>query len=153
MTRIMLIGLLMALLCGSVGFAEPEEGVIGEHQKKAMEIQMRRQEMEIEAQETELNFKRQMQELELEQRRAEIERAKVGAHSNMRPHRKYKGVLLVLWLVVHVLATILLYRDLQQTKASGLWIPIVLLAGLFGLLVYALMRMGDMCRMKHEQTE
>jgi hypothetical protein len=152
MTRIMLIGLLMALLCGSVGFAEPVEGVIGEHQKKAMEIQMRRQEMEIEAQEAEMDFSRQMQEFELDQRRAEIERPKVGAHGYRNPHRKCKGVFLLLCLFVHVLATILLYKDLQQTKASGLWIPIVLIAGLFGLLVYALMRMGDMCRMKHEQT-
>ena len=153
MKRILLVVLLTGLLCGAVGFAESEEGVIGEHQKKAMEIQMHRQRMEIEAQEAELDFKRQMQELELEERRTEIERHKQGGHHYRRPHRKCKGVFLILWVVVHVLATIVLYKDLQQTKASGLWIPIVLIAGLFGLLVYALMRMGDMCRMKHEQTE
>ena len=153
MKRFLLIGLLMALLCGSVGFAESEEGVIGEHQKKAMEIQMRRQEMEIEAQEAEMDFRRQMHELELEQRRAEIKRPKHRGDHCRHPHRKCKGVFLILCLVVHLLATIVLYKDLQQTKASGLWIPIVLIAGLFGLLVYALMRMGDMCRMKHEQTE
>jgi len=46
--------------------------------------------------------------------------------------------------VVHILAAIWVYKDMRERSAgSGIWIAIALLAGLFGALVYALVRLGD----------
>ena len=46
--------------------------------------------------------------------------------------------------VVHLLLAIWVYQDIRNRNAgSGLWIVVTLLTGLLGVLVYALVRLGD----------
>jgi uncharacterized membrane-anchored protein len=43
--------------------------------------------------------------------------------------------------ILHLLFTIVVFRDMQKRgTVNGLWIPIVLIGGVCGALVYALMR-------------
>jgi len=52
--------------------------------------------------------------------------------------------LLAICCIVHVLVAVWVYQDLRRRNAgSGIWIVIALLAGLFGALVYAVVRLGD----------
>ncbi len=51
--------------------------------------------------------------------------------------------LLLLLAVVHLLLTIVVAQDVQQTRASAIWICIALFAGLPGTAVYALFRIGN----------
>jgi hypothetical protein len=47
-------------------------------------------------------------------------------------------------LVVHILAAVWVYQDIRRRgSGSGIWIVIVLLAGLLAALVYAVVRLGD----------
>jgi hypothetical protein len=58
-------------------------------------------------------------------------------------HRFLCGMMLVC-AVVHILAAIWVFQDIRARGAgSGLWIVIALLAGLLGVLVYAVIRLGD----------
>lgn len=50
--------------------------------------------------------------------------------------------ILVIMVIVHLLLTILVAKDVQLTGASPLWIFIALLAGLPGTAVYSLFRIG-----------
>ena len=118
------------------------QAVAPEAEIEAMEtkIELRKLQLDIEAAEAELDFQRQMHELELEQRRAKM---------GHRSHKPGKGIFLLLWLVVHALATVWVYKDLHERKTgSGLWIPIVLIGGLLGLLVYAVVRLSDIVQTK-----
>ena len=81
-----------------------------------------------------------MREIELDERRQEVE------------HRGHRGgglpkicrFCLILCAVVHLLLTVWVYQDMRDRDASnGLWLAIVLLTGLLGTAVYALVRIGD----------
>lgn len=104
------------------------------------QLDLRQRQLGIEAREMEIEFQRRMQELELEGRRFAMER-------EAREGEKDDGsgvVFLLAWVVVNILMTVWVYQDLQKRKAgSGLWIPVTLLAGLLGALVYAVARLGD----------
>jgi hypothetical protein len=64
-----------------------------------------------------------------------------------RPHKCPKPFCCLLLLgcaVVHVLTAVWVFQDIRVRGAgSGLWIVIALLAGLLGVLVYAVVRIGD----------
>ena len=73
----------------------------------------------------------------------EHERAMRIAPWEHRPHPVF-AILLGACLIVHVLLTVWVYQDMRQRNAgSGLWIPIVLLSGFFGTLLYAVARLSD----------
>ena len=102
---------------------------------------MRGRAMGMEEHQAGLDFQRQMHERELQEQRAQAE--------GHRPweHRGHPGgaIFLGICLIVHILLTVWVYQDMHQRNAgSGLWIPIVLLSGFFGALLYALARLGDM---------
>ena len=140
MKKFMLIAMLTAIFVPANSFGE-------EHEKRparpaaSREQQMRMQhmELELEKREIELDFQRQMKELELQQHRNEIKGCK---HHNWQ-HGKCRGLLL-LFLIVHILTAVWVYKDIQQRKTgSGVWIVIALITGLLGTLVYAVVRIGD----------
>ena len=120
-----------------------------EFEPEDMEIQMamRERDMELQQLEAKMGMEREMQNLELEQRRMELERA--------REDHDYEddddddgggalGLLVFICVIVRILAAIWVYMDIRQlNRGSGIWIVIVLLAGLLGLLVYAVVRLGD----------
>ena len=58
----------------------------------------------------------------------------------------------VLCAVVHLLLTVWVYQDMRQRDASnGLWLAIVVLTGLLGTAVYALVRIGDIYAATQEE--
>ena len=60
-------------------------------------------------------------------------------HEKEGPH-----LLLLLVLVVHILVAVWVYQDIRQRNSgSGIWIVVALLTGLLGVLVYAIVRLGD----------
>jgi hypothetical protein len=104
------------------------------------QMEMRGMAMEMEQRDAEMGFQQRMQELELEERQIELERLRRG-HKH-RPCKKHPFLLLV--LVVHILVAVWVYQDIRKRNAgSGIWIVIALLAGLLGVLVYAVVRIGD----------
>ena len=144
MKRTIFIVTLLIVLCPSIGFCgEAEEALMAA--KKQLEL--RNMELEIQEIEAEFHFRRQMQELELEQRGIELEdqqkRLDYSA-GGKRHHKKCAGPFFLICFVVHILVTIWVYTDIRKRNAgSGVWIAIALLAGLLGVLVYAIVRLGD----------
>jgi len=113
-----------------------------EDEELPFEEQIERQMMELELRqrEDEVEFERQERELELEQRRAEIDRAR-----GRRPdHHKHHGFLLLLIIITNILLTVWVFKDMNEKKIGrALWVPIVLLAGVFGAILYAIVRIAD----------
>jgi hypothetical protein len=82
-----------------------------------------------------MEFQRQRWELELEEIKRELEKHDDGGGV---------AVLLLLCGVVHILLAVWVYQDIRARSAgSGLWIVLVLVAGLLAALVYAVVRLGD----------
>jgi hypothetical protein len=104
------------------------------------QMEMSERNMELEQRGAEMEFQRSMQDLELEGRKIELERMRRG-HGH-RSHKKHPFLLLV--IIVHILVAVWVYQDIRKRNAgSGIWIVIALLAGLLGVLVYAVVRIGD----------
>lgn len=121
-----------------------------EFEPEDMEIQMEMKEREMELQQldTKMAMEREMQNLELEQRRMELERAREDLDVDDDDDDDDCGgglaLLLLICVIVRILAAIWVYTDIRQlNRGSGIWIVIVLLAGLLGALVYAVVRLGD----------
>jgi len=115
-----------------------------EFEPEDMEIQMqvREREMELQRLEVKMNAEREMQNLELQQRRMEMERTLEDDDDD--DGEGALGLILIICVIVHILAAIWVYMDIRQlNRGSGIWIVIVLLAGLLGALVYAVVRLGD----------
>ncbi len=146
MRQITLVFLIIGVFLPVVAFATPEEEALAfEGQKLEFAHAGRLKELDIQAQEAKLDFERQMHELELEARRTQIQRQQRGPYHHRKKCGGAAGLIGLIMIIIRVLATIWVCRDLQQRKTgSGLWIPIVLLGGLLGLLVYAVIRLGDM---------
>jgi hypothetical protein len=117
------------------------------------ELEIRERELDLEARDMELDFERQHRELELHKMRSQMEghnRAqmnKKSAHGMGRHHggKKGCGVFILIAIVVHVLLAVWTYKDIREkTNSSGIWIVVVLLTGLLGAIVYAIVRLGDL---------
>jgi len=112
-----------------------------------MEIQQRK--MEMEQRQAKMDMERKMQELELEQRRMELERVLHDDYDDDDDDERegLLGLLLAICVIVRILLAVWVYMDIRQLgSGSGIWIVIVLLAGLLGALVYAVVRIGDIRR-------
>ena len=117
-----------------------------EFEPEDMEIrmEMHEREMELQQREAKMNMEREMQKLDLEQRRLELERAHEDDDDDDDNCKGALGLLLLIFVIIHILAAIWVYTDIRQlNRGSGIWIIIVLLAGLLGALVYAVVRLGD----------
>ena len=118
--------------------AEPERG---ENRPPLEEIELREREMDIEQRECKMEHERKLAEMELEERRAEIDRMRDDGQ-NDGPQEG--GVLVLLVLVTNILLTVWVCKDMrEQNIARALWVPIVLLAGVFGAILYAIVRNAD----------
>ena len=147
MKRTIFIVTLLVVLCPSIGFCQEAEEA--EEQLIAVERRMELRNLQLEAEEIEFNahFRRQMQEFELEERQIELEHLRKELDypaGGKRHHKKCAGPFVLICLIVHILVAVWVYTDIRKRKAgSGIWIVISLLAGLFGALVYAIVRLGD----------
>ena len=136
MKRCILIMVLATMFAPTAVFCDELE----RQEDPEYQMEMREREMELEQRDAEMDFQRSMQELELEKSRIELERMR-GEHKHGRgkPHP-----FLLLVIIVHILVAIWVYQDIRKRNAgSGIWIVIALLAGLVGVLVYAVVRLGD----------
>ena len=116
-----------------------------EFEPEDMEIkmQMREREMDLQQREAKMNMEREMQKMELEQRRMKMERPLEGDDDDDKCEGAL-GLLLAICVIVRILLAVWVYMDIRQlSRGSGIWIVIVLLAGLLGALVYAVVRLGD----------
>ena len=107
-----------------------------------IQFEQRRQEIELNAMEARMGFEREEHEAEMAERRAKAERrTKAGRHGKDNGG----GALVLAWiLVVHILLTIWVCKDMREKKIGRtLWVPIVLLAGICGAVLYAIVRLAD----------
>lgn len=105
-----------------------------------MDFGLRRRQLEMEQRQAEAGFQRQMQELDLVARRLEIDHLRKAAAD----HNGGQAGFLLLCATVNILMAVWVYMDNRRRKGGyGIWIAITLLAGFFGALVYAVIRLGD----------
>lgn len=106
------------------------------------QLQLRQQEMDLQQRQAKMDMEREMQKLDIEQRRMKMEH--VRAEDKEREGKGALGVLVLICAIVNILVAIWVYMDIRQlNRGSGIWIVIALLTGLFGGLVYAIVRIGD----------
>lgn len=118
----------------------PEEHGMAPWEEQERGIELRHRELELESLEAQLAFEAQMRELELEARRADMEREFSQASGN----EDGTAIFILFWFVINILLTIWVYQDLQKRGGgSGIWIAVTLIAGIPGVLVYAVVRLGD----------
>ena len=138
---------LLVVLQASTGFCQEAEEANEELMAAEKQLELRHMQLEWHEAEAKSNFHRQMQELELEERRIELEERKAKLKSpGQWKHRRKEGAVpfLLLCFVVHILVAIWVYQDIRKRNAgSGIWIVVAFLTGLLGVLVYAVVRLGD----------
>jgi hypothetical protein len=65
-------------------------------------------------------------------------------HRHFITHRFFFKILFLVFAIVNLLLTILISLDMARLgRFNGLWIPIILLMGVPGSIIYALFRLGD----------
>jgi hypothetical protein len=154
-----LTGVLIALLFPAVVFAQEDERPRRQPGRNVnQQMRLRGQQLELEQREAEVEFDRKMKELELQKRRLAIKhkqklQQRPARHFKHFRHRRCKAapVILIFCFVVHVLLGVWVYQDIRKRQCgSGIWIVIVLLAGLLGVLPYAIVRLGDISLSKSQ---
>jgi len=129
LASMLVVGALPAVASGQA----EEEGLTAE------KVEQEKMEMDLDARRAELEHEKAMGELEVEARRLEIDRER-----GHLPGRDGGGVVLLWILVVHILLTVWVCKDMREQNISrALWVPIVLLGGFLGAILYAIVRNAD----------
>jgi len=143
MKRYVLPAVLAALLLPAVALGEEVDPM----ENAELQLELQSVKMEMAEQESELRFREEMRELELDRKRAEIECQRASFGLRDRPMEGIRGVIFLCMaacLIIRILAAVWVSRDAHQRGvSSGIWVVIALLAGLFGVLTYAVVRLGD----------
>lgn len=132
--------LLAAMLLPAATFADDDMMEDAERELMMTNIQLEQQRAELD-----FNFEQQMRELEVEKARLEIDHAgrQLRGHGRGKPEGAICIILLGAFLS-RILAPIWIYKDMRQRDAGSVILVLFgVLGGLFGLLVYALVRLGD----------
>jgi hypothetical protein len=83
-------------------------------------------------------------EEQLEQLEFEAQKAQLEAEIDRRRGKDKGGVVLLWMLVVNILLTVWVCKDMRaQGIGRALWVPIVLLGGFLGAILYAIVRNAD----------
>ncbi len=144
MKRYVLSIVLMTMFVSTAALSQEPGPEDIEHQ-----IHLRNMQLELEKRESEFSFQERMREraLELEKRGIQLERQRRPQErpEHWKHHRKAgKLPFILVCFVVHILVTVWVYKDIRERNSgSGIWIVIALLTGLFGVLAYAIVRLGD----------
>ena len=139
MKQFMLVAVLLGMLVSVSAVLGQEEAAVEEEMEH--DLEMRHAQLELQEREAEADFRQKMRKLKLEKRRMEL-----GHKRKAKKHHDDKGgaVLVVVLLIVHILMAVWVYQDIRKRNAgSGIWIVVALLTGLFGALVYAIVRLGN----------
>jgi len=137
------------MFCSTAVFSqEPYEEPRPPEEQMDREMQhLHHMQMELQEREAEFDFQQKMREFELEKRKIALKRARRAPHHPAHFKCCGKGKLLpiaILCFVVHILLAVWVYKDIRaRNSGSGIWIVIVLLTGLFGVLPYAVVRLGE----------
>jgi len=149
MKRCALSVLLMSMFACPVVFSQEPGPADVEQQMRLHKMQL-----ELKNHEAELGFQQEMRQLELEKRHIELEQQRIMKEHlgpGMDRHKPGLGLFFLACFVVHILVAVWVYKDIRARECgSGIWIAIALLAGLFGALVYAVVRLGDSGKKKSE---
>ena len=124
-----------------------------EMMKAMQQMQREKTEMQLASYEAELEFDRRMRDLDIRERELELERMEKEIHAPdrhqamIKRHKKIKEchdfIVLVIGLI-HILMAIWVYKDIRKRNSgSGIWIIVTLLAGFFGVVPYAIIRLSD----------
>ncbi len=135
---------MMSILFSLPALANDEEERDFDSQMRQMELSKRQSEMDRENRRAENEL--QMQELEIDRVRAEIKGnkcEKCQSCSSRRGCPFMRVVFGILCLVVNILLATWVFQDAGKRGISGIWIAIVLLTGLFGMIPYAIIRLGN----------
>lgn len=147
MKRYVLSIVLMTMFVSTAAFSQEHGPEDIEHK-----MNLRNMQLELEKREAEFGFQERMRELEVEERRIQLERQRrAQEHPGHRKHHRKPGKLLFILgcFLVHILVAVWVYKDIRERNSgSGIWIVIALLTGLFGVLAYAIVRLGDIRRTK-----
>ncbi len=143
-----LVGLLLAMFCSTAVFSQdPDEEPRPPEEQMEREMHLRHMQLELQEREAELDFQQEMKKLELEKRKIALERKRKAQKHPAHFKHCGKGKLLpiaIVCFVIHILLAVWVYKDIRQRNSgSGIWIVIVLLTGLFGVLPYAIVRLGE----------
>jgi hypothetical protein len=142
-------------LCGVLAAApafcqQPGDERPGPRPQQAPGMEQRLQQLGLQEREAEIEFQRKMREFELKKRELELARQakalelQAAGDGHRHGDRGAMGLVVLLCLVIHILVSIWVYQDLRRRNAgSAIWVVIALLSGLFGALVYAVVRLGD----------
>jgi len=139
MKQFMLVAALLGMLVSVSAVLGQEEAAVEEEMEH--DLEMRHAQLELQEREAEVDFRQEMRKLKLGKRRMEL-----GHKKKAKKHHDDKGgaVLIVVLVIVHILMAIWVYQDIRKRNAgSGIWIVVALLTGLFGALVYAIVRLGN----------
>ena len=143
-----LISVLMTMFFSTAVFSQdPDEGPRPPEEQMEREMHLRHMQLELQEREAELDFQQERKKLGLEKRKIALKRERRAPHHPAQFKCGGKGKMLpfaIVCFVVHILLTVWVYKDIRQRNSgSGIWIVIVLLTGLFGVLPYAIVRLGD----------
>ena len=148
-----LISVLLAMFCSTAVFSQdPDEEPRQPQEEVEREMHLRNMHLELQQHEAELDFQQEMRKLELEKRKIALERKRKAqkhpAHFKHCGKAKLLPIAIVCF-VVHILLAVWVYKDIRaRNSGSGIWIVIVLLTGLFGVLPYAIVRLGEIRQTK-----
>ena len=146
LSRYMLIGCLLVLPLVVRAAEEQEEQAPKQHQQQ--QIAEWRRNLEWKETEQKAAFRQAMRNMSLQERRLEVAEQEATLKAVAKPQRcpakDSWGLLVVACALVHVLLGVWVFQDIRQRRTgSGVWIVIVLVTGLMGAFVYALVRIGD----------
>ena len=113
----------------------------GEEPPTVEQMEFHERALELKAREAELEHEQKLRELEIKEREAEI--ARNG--DDMAGKKEGGGALLLIFLIVNILLTVWVFKDMKEQEIGrALWVPIVLLTGIFGAILYAIIRNADL---------
>jgi len=136
--------LLVTLLATPAVFSDDNDGMEITIENAEHQMELRNMQLEMQQHEAEVQFKNRMRELELEKAEVQIERERSEFGRHAGPHKAGKCLFLLGCFIVHLLSAILVSKDIRARNCgSGIWVVIALLAGLFGVIAYGIIRLGD----------
>lgn len=144
MKKLLFLAVIAAVIFPASSLFAEEENLDENIEQLEKRIEIKRLEMEFAEMDLDRDYNNQMRQIELDHRRAELENQGKEAGYHHRRHHKGCGLILLICLVVHILTAVWVYQDIRdRKKGSGIWIVIAILTGLFGTLVYAVVRAGE----------
>ena len=130
---------------GPDGNSSSPGGQPGGDQAKAVEdLQRKQMELEIQVRRDDIQLQQERHELEMKKQRAELDRWRRQGDDRHDGRKGLLALVLLGCLVSHILLTVWVCADMRA-KGIGraLWMPIVLLTGLGGAILYAIVRVAD----------